>query len=129
MKPKLLRLALLVAAAAALFWSGVVVGQNKYETPGSIIHVVSIKWKPDATEADRRKALDGIKEMAARIEGIKNVWIKSTRVQPSDFHAAFAIEFADKAAAERYVDHPAHKEWEKYYLEARQESRSLQITN
>ena len=74
-------------------------------------------------------AIDGVKTMAAEIPGIKNIWIKSTRVQPQDYNAAFAIEFEDKAAADRYVDHPAHKAWAKIYQPVHEESRSQQITN
>jgi hypothetical protein len=57
------------------------------------------------------------------------VWIKGTKVQPRDFNDAFVIEFRDKAAADLYVDHPAHREWEKIYLPIREASVSHQITN
>ena len=67
--------------------------------------------------------------MAAGITGVKTIWIKSTGVQPQAFTAAFAIEFEDKAAADRYVDHPAHKAWGKIYQPVHEESRALQITN
>lgn len=117
--------------AAGLFLAGLAAGQamNKYGTPKTIIHFVSLKWKADAGEADKQKALDGIKTMAEQIPGIKNVWTKTIRVQPRDYSAVFAVEFEDKAAADRYVDHPAHKEWEKHYLSIREESRSGQATN
>ncbi len=125
----ILRKLLILCGVVALFWAGVAVGQNKYGTPTSIVHVVTIKWKPEATDADKKKALDGVKEMAAAIPGIKNVWIKATKVQPQDYNEAFVIEFADKAAADRYVDHPAHRAWEKHYFSIRGESTSHQITN
>jgi hypothetical protein len=50
-------------------------------------------------------------------------------VQPSSFQDAFVIEFADKAAADRYADHAAHRAWEKIYLPIREQSVSHQITN
>ena len=125
----MLRNLLVLCAAVALFWAGVAVGQNKYGTPTSIVHVVTIKWKPEVSDADKKKALDGVKGMAAAIPGIKNVWIRATKVQPADYNDAFVIEFEDKAAAERYVDHPAHRVWEKHYLEIRGQSTSHQITN
>lgn len=124
-----LRKLLVLCSAAALFCAGVAVGQNKFGMPTSIVHVVTIKWKAEATDAERKKALAGVKEMAAAIPGIKNVWIRATKVQPQDYNDAFVIEFEDKAAAERYVDHPAHRAWEKYYLPVRQQSTSHQITN
>jgi hypothetical protein len=91
--------------------------------------VVTVKWKSDSTPEQQQAAIDGVKTMAAEVPGIKNIWIKSTRVQPQDFNSAFAIEFEDKAAADRYVDHPAHKAWGKIYQPVHEESRSLQITN
>jgi hypothetical protein len=118
-------------ALIAVFAAGYVVAQakNKFTAPKTIIHFVSLKWKADAPEADRQKALDGIKTMAAEIPGIKNVWIKTVRVQPQEYNAVFAIEFESAQAAEVYRDHPAHKEWEKGYLEIREESRSGQASN
>ncbi len=120
---------LAAVVATAIFWSGWAVGQNKFGRPNTVIHVVSIKWKADAPEAERQKALNGVADMAAQIPGIKNIWIKSTRVQPSDYNAAFVIEFENREAADRYAEHPAHKAWQKHYLEIREQSRSLQITN
>ena len=120
---------LAVVVAAALFGAGVVAGAGKFGTPSTILHVVTLKWKVDATEEQKQAALDGVKKMAAEIPGIKNVWIKTVRVQPRDYSAVFAIEFEDKAAADRYAGHPAHQAWEKIYLPVRQESRSHQATN
>lgn len=116
-------------AVLALFLATVAAGQNQYGTPKSVIHVVVVKWKADATDQDKQRAIDGVKTMAAAIPGIKNVWLKADRVQPREFNTAFAIEFESRAAADAYVEHPAHKEWEKIYLPIREESRSLQITN
>ena len=112
-----------------VFLAGVAVGGNQYGTPKSVIHVVAIKWKVEATEADKERALQGVQEMAASIPGIKNIWLKADRVQPRDYHTAFAIEFESRAAADAYVDHPAHRAWENIYLPIREQSRSVQITN
>jgi hypothetical protein len=124
-----LRRILIGFTVIAVFSAGIIVGQNKYGTPKSIVHVVTIKWNADATAEQRQKALDGVKDMAAKINGIKNVWLRATKVQPQDYHAAFVIEFADQAAADAYVDHPAHREWEKIYIPLRERSTSHQITN
>jgi hypothetical protein len=120
-----------VAVVAVLASSGLHLArsQNQFGTPQSVIHVVIIQWKADSAPEQRQTALDGVKEMAAAIPGIKNVWIKADRVQPREFHAAFVIEFEDRAAADAYADHPAHREWEKIYLPIREQSRSQQITN
>jgi len=125
-----------VAAALAL----VALGANKFSAPHSIVHVVTILWKEDSTPEQQQASLEGVKKMAAEIPGIKNVWIKQIKVQgrgkPAKdgkpgrpYDAAFVIEFADQAAADRYIDHPAHLEWNKTYLAIREESTSHQITN
>lgn len=128
-RAKIFKAAVVLALAFALFGAGVLTGKSTFHQPSSIIHVVTVKWKADSTPEQQQAALDGVKTMAAEIPGIKNIWIKSTRVQPRDYSAAFAIEFEDKAAAERYVDHPAHKAWQKIYEPIHEESRSQQITN
>ena len=131
------RLVMQTAVAAALVLAAL--GANKYSAPRSIVHVVTILWKEDSTAEQQRASLEGVKKMAAEIPGIKNVWIKPIKVQGSrpgkdgkpsrPYDSAFVIEFADQAAADRYVDHPAHLEWNKTYLAIREESTSHQITN
>lgn len=127
------RKVLLVCALVAVFALGVVAGQNRFGQPKSIIHVVTVKWKADSTAEQRQKAIDGVKTMAAEVPGIKNVWLKTLRVQgPSQdkpYDAAIAIEFESEAAAKAYADHPAHAKWYEIYTPIREESRSHQITN
>ncbi len=124
-----LKSAAVVVIAGTLFAAGYLAGQNKFGAPPTIIHISLIKWKEGTTEAQQQKALEGVKKMAATIPGIKNVWIKAARMQPRDYSAAFAIEFENRAAADRYAEHPAHEEWSKYFLSIREASISPQITN
>lgn len=128
-KTRILKSALVLGVAIAVFGAGVLTGKNTFHQPSSIIHVVTVKWKANSSAEQQQAALDGIKAMAAEIPGITNIWIKSTRVQPSDYNAAFVLEFENRAAAERYVDHPAHLAWKKLYDPIHEESRSQQITN
>jgi multidrug efflux pump subunit AcrB len=125
----LLRRMLLPAMFVVIFAAGMIIGQNKFGQPKTVIHLVTLKWKATSTPAQQQAAIEGIKGMAAKIPGIKNIWIKPIRVQPQGNQANFAIEFADEAAAKAYADHPAHTEWNKIYLEAREESYSNQVTN
>lgn len=117
--------------AGAVFAGGYATGQarNNFGTPTSIIHVSLIKWNADAPDAEKKKALEGVKEMAAAIPGIKNVWIRALRMQPRDYHDAFVIEFADQAAADRYAKDPVHDAWANHFLSIRETSISPQITN
>jgi Stress responsive A/B Barrel Domain len=118
-----------ILLALGLFSSGYLAGQNKFGQPKTVLHLSIIKWNANASDADKQRALEGVKEMAAKIPGIRNVWIKGDRIQPRDFNAAFAIEFKDRDAADAYAESPIHKAWSDQYLLLRAASLSEQITN
>lgn len=115
--------------AFALFAGGYVAGQNRVGQPKTIIHVVEIKWMPGISDAQKERVLEGVKEVAARVPGVKNVWVKADRLEPRDFNAAFAIEFQNRAAADAYAESPLHDAWDKQYVPLREASVSIQVTN
>jgi hypothetical protein len=115
--------------AVGLFACGYVAGQNRFGQPKTILHVVELKWNPTATDADKQKAIEGIKDLAAKVPGIKNIWIKGERMQPRDFNAAYAIEFRDRDAADAYAESKVHAAWEMQYVPLREASVSIQVTN
>jgi hypothetical protein len=116
----------LMSLSATAAW---VVAQNKFGTPKTIIHVSVIQWKEGVSAADKKQALDGVKAMAAKIPGMKNVWTKALRVQPEGYHDAFVIEFENQAAADRYAKDPVHTAWTEAFTKIREASLSPQITN
>ena len=116
----------LMSFSATAGWLG---AQNNFGTPKTIIHVSVIQWKEGVSAADKKQVLDGVKEMAAKIPGIKNVWIKALRVQPEGYHDAFVIEFENQAAADRYAKDPVHDAWTEAFTKIREASLSPQITN
>ena len=123
------RLIGVVLFALLIFSAGVIVGQKTYGTPSTVLHVVTVRWKKDSTPAQQQAALDGVKTMAAGFHGIKNVWLKSFKVQPADYNAAFVMEFESRKALEDYVKAPAHVEWKKLYDPIHDESTTHDITN
>jgi len=127
-----------IAGAAALFAVGVATGnwhaqsvaaQNKFGQPKSVIHVVVYKWKNTTSQYDKEQALAGIKTMAAKIPGVKNVWLKTQRNQIRDFDGVYAIEFASPEAAADYAESPLHEGWRKRWEELRENSLSFQASN
>jgi hypothetical protein len=128
-KSTIVKATLSLAVVIGVFGAGVLTGKNTFHQPSSIIHLVTVQWTDDSTPAQQQAAIDGVKTMAAEIPGIKNIWIKPIRVQPREYQAAFAIEFENKAAADAYADHAAHKAWEKIYQPIHKESRSQEVTN
>ena len=62
----LLRRLLLASALALVCATGVIVGQQKYGMPKTVIHVVTLKWTDESTPAQRQKVFDGIRTWPRR---------------------------------------------------------------
>lgn len=121
----------LLAIPAALASASLLPGQlqKPVKTPSTLLHVITVKWKAEATDEQKTAALEGVRKMAAQIPGITNVWLRTVKVQPSDYNAVIAIEFANEKALEVYAEHPAHAEWEKLYLPIRERSTTHDVSN
>ena len=127
-----------IAAGATLFFAGLAVGQlhatsaavvNRFGQPKTVLHVVIYKFKDNVSNNDREIAIDGIKGMAAKIPGIKNIWLKTERNQIKDFSGVYAIEFTSAEAAADYAESPVHDAWSKQWQAERENSLSFQISN
>ena len=126
---RVIRMTIAMALLASAAGAGWLAAQQSFGTPKTIIHVSVIQWKTGVAAADKQAVLDGVKDMAGKIPGMKNVWIKALRVQPDGYHDAFVIEFEDQAAADRYAKHPVHDTWTEALAKIREASISPQITN
>jgi len=113
------------AAVLLAFGAGNLAAQTE---PKTVIHVVTVSWKPEATPAQIKAALDGVKALPKAYKGITRVWTKSIKVQGGKANA-FVMEFVDEQALKDYADSPAQKEWYKVYIPIRQESTTFDITN
>jgi len=118
-----------VCLLVAVFAAGIVMGQNKFGQPKSVLHIITVKWKADSTPEQQQKAIEGVRAMAAKFPGITNVYLKTVKVQPGDYNNVIVMEFKDEAAFAAYADHPAHREWEKLYIPIRGESRTHDVSN
>jgi hypothetical protein len=125
-------------AASALFLAGMVVGSiftrnvsavNKFGQPKTVLHVVAYKFRDATSQNDQEQAIAGIKDMAAKIAGIRNIWLKTERTQISTFSGVYAIEFASPEAAADYAESPVHEAWRKKWEQLRESSLSFQISN
>jgi len=122
------KLTMTLLATVLLAFGASALSAEPQTAPKSVIHVVTVKWKADATAKQIQAALDGVKALPAAYPGIKRVWIKSIKVQ-GDKTNALVMEFADEAALKAYADSPAQKEWYKVYIPIREESTTFDITN
>src|SRR5580700_5297740 len=116
-----------IAAGSLHAWS--VAAQNRFGQPKTVLHVVIYKFKDATSNNDREIAVNGIREMAGKIPGIKNIWIKTERNQIKDFSGVYAIEFTSAEAAADYAESPVHEAWSKKWQELRENSLSFQISN
>jgi hypothetical protein len=119
----------LAAAALAVLGLGFAAGARAVQKPKTVVQVVTIKWAADAAPEQRRAALEGMEKVASEFPGVRNIWLRTIRVQPRDFMTAFAMEFEDLPSAERFARHPAYELWNKSYLPIIEESRTQQVGN
>ena len=127
-----------IALGAALFLAGAAAGSlhargaavvNRFGQPKTVLHFVVYKFKDNVSNHDREKAINGIKDMAGKIPGIKNVWLKTERNQIKEFSGVYAIEFTSAEAAADYSESPIHEAWSKTWQEQRENSLSFQVSN
>lgn len=127
-----------VALGAGLFLAGAAAGSlharsaavvNRFGQPKTVLHFVVYKFKDNVSNYDREKAINGIKDMAGKIPGIKNVWLKTERNQIKEFSGVYAIEFTSAEAAADYAESPIHEAWSKTWQEQRENSLSFQVSN
>jgi len=96
--------------------------------PKSVVHVISVQWKADATPAQIDKAIKAVETM--NYPGLKNVWTRPIKMQlPDGYKSVFVMEFESEEALKNYADSPAQKAWYEVYMPIREESRTSDITN
>ena len=96
--------------------------------PSSVIHVVTVSWKAEATPEQIKAALDAVVTLAHEYDGISRVWIRSIKAQGERTHA-FVMEFTSEKALEDYADSDAQKKWYESYIPVRAASTTFDITN
>ncbi len=97
--------------------------------PKTIIHHVTLKWKAGCTDADKAKVISDLKAILSEVQGVRNFWAKSTKVQPQDYSQTFVIEFENDAALKAYAAHPKKKAWNDFYYSIRETSYNSVTTN
>jgi len=118
----------LVACAAALT---IVTGAFAADTkPKTVIHVITVKWKSDATPAQIEQAIHGAEALPSQYPGIARVWTNPIKKQlPEGYNHVIVMEFVNEDALKKYADSPAQKKWYELYMPIREESQTSDITN
>ena len=99
-------------------------------TPKTVIHVITVKWKADATPAQINKVLETVATMPSQYPGITRVWTKPIKKQiPEGYNHVIVMEFSSEDALKQYVDSPTQKKFYEVYMPIREESRTSDISN
>jgi hypothetical protein len=96
--------------------------------PKTLIHVVTVSWKPGTTPEQIKAALDGAHKLPTQFPGITRVWTRTVKAQGERTHA-IVMEFASEAALKDYAGSDAQKEWYKVYEDIRDRSTTFDISN
>jgi uncharacterized protein (DUF1330 family) len=121
-RKRMLSLSLLLAIVTAGF------AMAAPKKPKSVIHVITIQWKADATPQQIQQALQAAENI--NYPGLKNVWTRPIKMQlPEGYKNIIVMEFESEEALKKYADSPAQKQWYEIYMPIREESRTHDITN
>lgn len=100
------------------------------QAPSTVIHVINVKWKEDATPEQIRAVIDAVRQLPSKYPGIKRVWTKNIKYQGEEgYKQAIVMEFDSQDALKKYEDSAAQQWWYKLYLPVRDESRTHDVTN
>ena len=100
------------------------------QSRGTVIHIINVKWKDEATPEQIKAAVDAARELPTRFPGIKRVWTKNLKYQGQEgYKQAIVMEFESEDALKKYTDSAAQQWWYKIYLPLREESHTHDITN
>jgi len=96
--------------------------------PKTVIHIITVQWKADASPAQIEKAIKAAESM--NYPGLKNVWTKPIKMQlPEGYKNIIVMEFQSEEALKNYADSEAQKNWYQVYMPIREESRTHDVTN
>jgi hypothetical protein len=96
--------------------------------PKTVIHVITVSFKPDAKPEQVQAAMDGAHKLTSTYPGVLRVWTKTIKAQGNRTNA-IAMEFKDEQALKDYAGSDAQKEWYKVYEDVREASTTFDITN
>lgn len=78
---------------------------------GPVRHIVSFKFKPEATPAEIQKIETGFAELKAKIPQVQSIeWGKDISPEglAKGFTHMWVVTFANMPALKTYIDHPDH---------------------
>jgi len=100
------------------------------QSRGTVIHIINVKWKQDATPEQIKAAVDAARELPSKFPGIRRVWTKNLKYQAQEgYNQAIVMEFESEDALKKYDNSAAQQWWYKIYLPVRDESHTHDVSN
>ena len=100
------------------------------QPPSTVIHIINVKWKVEATPEQIKAAVEAAQQLPTRYPGIRRVWTRNLRYQGQEgFKQAIVMEFESAEALRKYENSAAQKWWYEFYTPVREDSRTDDITN
>jgi uncharacterized protein (DUF1330 family) len=119
------KLIVVVCAVLAIAGAAMLMAAAK---PRTVIHIIAVQWKANATPAQIDKALKAAENM--KYAGLKNVWTRPIKMQlPDGYKNIIVMEFESEQALKSYADSDAQKAFYEAYMPVREESRTHDVTN
>jgi Stress responsive A/B Barrel Domain len=121
------KLLLAVVLVATLLTAGAWAAET---APKTVIHVITVKWKTDATPAQISTVLATVAAMPSQYPGITHVWTNPIKKQiPDGYNHVIVMEFASQDALKQYVGSSVQKNFYAVYMPIREESNTSDISN
>jgi len=80
------------------------------QSPSTVIHIINVKWKVDATPEQIKAVVDAVQQLPAKYPGLKRVWTRNLKYQGQEgFKQAIVMEFESQDALKRYENSAAQK--------------------
>lgn len=75
-----------------------------------IVHTFLFRWKPEAEEAQKRRAIQEIQALQGQIPGLTETLV-GTNISPRSqgYELGGVMKFSDQASYKAYNDHPVHQ--------------------
>lgn len=117
-------------AVWAIFWLIFFNAVGWAQSPSTVIHIINVKWKVEATPEQVKAAVDAVQQLPMKFPGLKRVWTRNLRYQGQEgFKQAIVMEFESQDALKKYENSAAQKWWYELYLPLREDSRIDDISN
>src|SRR5271154_7264115 len=82
------------------------------QSPKTVIHVINVKWKADATPEQIKAAVDAAHQLPSKYPGIKRVWTKNLKYQAQEgYKQAIVMEFESEDALKKYENSQEQLAW------------------